>query len=75
MYTPMGIGTAVLEEVDASGVSSRDAGAAGPGPLALLVLAAWCGLISGLLEVASFAVRKRFFDLNHFAWTTVISSG
>ncbi len=46
-----------------------------PGSLALLGLAAWCGTLAGLLEVATIVVRKRFFDTNqllsmsrHFIW-------
>ena len=35
------------------------------GPVALLGLAAWCGTVAGLLEVAAVVVRKRFFDSNH----------
>ena len=45
------------------------------GPVALLGLSAWCGTLAGLLEVAAFVVRKRFFDTNqllsmsrHFIW-------
>ena len=45
------------------------------GPIALLGLAAWCGTLAGLLEVATVVVRKRFFDTNqllsmsrHFIW-------
>jgi arylsulfatase A-like enzyme len=62
--------TAVVEEVSASVPSSQDPGAEGPGPLTLLVLAVWCGLISGLLEVGTFVLRKRTLDLNQFAWTS-----
>lgn len=42
---------------------------------ALLGLSAWCGTLAGLLEVAAFVARKRFFDTNrlismshHFTW-------
>ncbi|QEH32840.1 Arylsulfatase [Aquisphaera giovannonii] len=41
-----------------------------PGPLGLVALAAWCGLLAGSLEALAFAVRKRFFDVNQFLWTT-----
>ncbi len=30
-----------------------------------LIVSAWCGLVSGLLEVGTIAVRKRTFDPNH----------
>ncbi len=35
-------------------------------PLRLLVLSAWCGLVSGLLEVGTIVLRKHTVDLNHF---------
>ena len=35
------------------------------GPASLLGLAAWCGTLAGLLEVATVVLRKRFFDMNH----------
>jgi len=38
------------------------------GPLAILVLSAWCGLISGLLEVGTTVLRKQALDVNHFYW-------
>jgi arylsulfatase A-like enzyme len=38
------------------------------GPLAILVLSAWCGLVAGLLEVATTIARKQFVDLNKFYW-------
>jgi arylsulfatase A-like enzyme len=45
------------------------------GPVALLGLSAWCGMLAGPLEVAAFVARKRFFDTNqllsmsrHFIW-------
>jgi arylsulfatase A-like enzyme len=37
-------------------------------PLALVALSAWCGLVAGLLEVATTIVRKRLVDLNKFYW-------
>jgi arylsulfatase A-like enzyme len=35
------------------------------GVMSFLVLSAWCGLVAGLLEVATIVVRKEFFDANH----------
>ncbi len=35
------------------------------GPVALLGLSAWCGTLTGLLEVATVLLRKRFIDTNH----------
>jgi arylsulfatase A-like enzyme len=34
-------------------------------PFPVLVLSAWCGLVSGLLEVGTIVVRKRTIDPNH----------
>jgi arylsulfatase A-like enzyme len=46
-----------------------------PAPLSLLGLSAWCGIVSGLLEVATIVLRKQIFDSNrlyqmsrHFIW-------
>jgi hypothetical protein len=36
--------------------------------LPFLLLAAWCGLVSGLLEVGIIVLRKRIFDFNHLYW-------
>ena len=33
-----------------------------------LVLSAWCGLVSGLLEVGVIMLRKRTLDFNHLYW-------
>ena len=38
------------------------------GLLPFLVLSAWCGLVSGLLEVGVIILRKRTFDFNHLYW-------
>ena len=35
------------------------------GRFPVLVLSAWCGLVSGLLEVGTIVLRKRTFDPNH----------
>jgi arylsulfatase A-like enzyme len=36
--------------------------------LPFLMLSAWCGLVSGLLEVGIIVLRKRTFDFNHLYW-------
>jgi arylsulfatase A-like enzyme len=36
------------------------------GSFAILALSAWCGLISGVLEVAITVVRKKYFDADRF---------
>ena len=52
--------TAVFEPSTA-GSSSRDLGANQLGPLSVLVLSAWCGLVSGLLEVGVVGVAETDF--------------
>jgi arylsulfatase A-like enzyme len=54
--------TAILEE---TGSSSRDLADDRLGPVRLLVLSAWCGLVAGLLEVGATILHKRALDLNH----------
>jgi len=60
--------TDVFEEAGTVASPSRDLAASRLGPLAFLILSAWCGLVSGLLEVAATVLRKQAFDLNHFYW-------
>ncbi|WP_165219167.1 sulfatase [Aquisphaera insulae] len=40
------------------------------GSLPPLLLLAWCGLLAGHFESLAFTVRKRWFDVNQFLWTT-----
>jgi arylsulfatase A-like enzyme len=51
------------------------------GLASMLVVSAWCGLLAGLLEVATIVVRKEAFDANHlygmsrhFVWLVPISN-
>ncbi len=48
----------------------RDAGADRSGTGSLLLLAAWCGLASGLLEVGVTVLRKWTVDVNQFYWSS-----
>ncbi len=61
---------AVHEESGTAGSSSGDLEASAPrlGFVHLLILSAWCGLASGLLEVGALVVRKEAFDPNHLYW-------
>src|SRR5689334_19598150 len=50
--------------------------ARGPGPIEVLILAAWCGLAAGELEVAAQATRRLlsssdrlYMMTRHFIWT------
>ncbi|MFI5455378.1 MAG: sulfatase [Isosphaerales bacterium] len=60
--------TDVFEGAGTVASPSRDLAANRLGPLAILVLSAWCGLVSGLLEVGTTVLRKQAFDVNHFYW-------
>src|SRR4051794_2427220 len=73
--------TAVFQEAGTAGSSAQHRATDGLRPAALLVLSAWCGLISGLLEVAIRVLRKRLFDPNqlywvsrHFIWLTPLAN-
>ena len=60
--------TAVFEEAGPTGSSSHGSRRASLEPFSFLVLSAWCGLVSGLLEVGVIILRKRMLDLNHLYW-------
>jgi arylsulfatase A-like enzyme len=47
------------------GASAGDPARGRAGRFPTLVLSAWCGLVSGLLEVGTIVVRKRTVDPNH----------
>jgi arylsulfatase A-like enzyme len=66
---------AVSEEPEPAGTISPESGAKPLGLVSLLILSAWCGLVAGLLEVATIVIRKRLFDSielygmsRHFTW-------
>jgi len=58
------------EEAGTAGLSYRDleSSAVRLGFVRVLVLSAWCGLVSGLLEVGTLVLRKSTFDPNHLYW-------
>ncbi len=47
---------------------SQDLVAHRPKPLLFLILLAWCGLVSGLLEVGVIILRKQLLDFNRLYW-------
>ena len=47
---------------------SQDHVAHRPKPLLFLILLAWCGLVSGLLEVGVIILRKQLLDFNRLYW-------
>ena len=55
----------VVPEARAAGSSPADLAASRPWAITFLLLSAWCGLVAGLLEVATIVLRKRLFDSNH----------
>ncbi len=59
---------ALVDEASPAGFASVERADRGPGLLPLLLIASWCGLVSGLLEVATLIVRKWAFDFNHLYW-------
>jgi arylsulfatase A-like enzyme len=72
--------TSALEQTESAGSSARDAGLDRSGPLSLLVLSVWCGLVAGLLEVGTIILRKQTFDSNrlygmsrHFIWLVPVT--
>jgi arylsulfatase A-like enzyme len=54
-----------FERAGSAGATSADVPPVRFRPLIFLVLSAWCGLISGLLEVGTIVVRKHTYDTNH----------
>jgi arylsulfatase A-like enzyme len=49
-----------------AGAMSRDRAGIRLGVFQVLALAAWCGLVAGLLEVGTIILRKNTYDFNHF---------
>ncbi len=73
--------TAVSEKAATVVSSPPDRAANRPGLIALLGLSAWCGLVAGLLEMATIVVRKQVFDPNqlygmsrHFVWLIPVTN-
>ncbi len=63
--------TTAFEEAGAVGrTPDRDASGDRSGSGSLLVVAAWCGLVSGLLEVGATVLRKQTVEVNQFYWTS-----
>jgi arylsulfatase A-like enzyme len=67
--------TAILGETGAMGSSAGDLATVGLRPHQVLIVSAWCGLLSGPLEVGAIVLRKHTYDLDqcyrmsrHFVW-------
>ncbi len=67
--------TAVVKPASGAGSISQDLVARPLGPFSILGLAAWCGVVSGLLEVGTIVLRKQTLDASrlygmsrHFLW-------
>lgn len=73
-------GSSLLNHTDSAGAPfQQEADHPSADPPGFLILAIGCGLLAGLLEVATVVVRKRFFDSNHlygmsrhFVWTVPV---
>jgi hypothetical protein len=61
-------GSGEVGEDSSSGSSPSDLASNRWGLLSFLMVSAWCGLVSGLLEVGIIVLRKRTFDFNHLYW-------
>jgi arylsulfatase A-like enzyme len=71
---------AVFKEAGTVRSCTPDSGIHRLGFFSLLLLAAWCGLVAGLLEVGTIVVRKQVFDPDqlyklsrHFLWLIPLS--
>ena len=86
MIGPVGYGSSYERPSD-FGMKAGTVGSFGPDParrigfISVLVVAAWCGLVAGLLEVATIVVRKQVFDADrlykmsrHFVWLIPMSN-
>jgi arylsulfatase A-like enzyme len=61
-------GSGEVGEDSSSGSSPSDLASNRWGLLSFLMVSAWCGLVSGLLEVGIIVLRKRTYDFNHLYW-------
>ncbi len=73
--------TADVAAASATGSTSEDPVAHHLGPFSILGLSAWCGVVSGLLEVGTIVLRKHTFDSSrlygmsrHFLWLIPITN-
>ncbi len=66
--SPMTSRTGVFERAGPTGSMSPYLASYRPGVFTLLMLSAWCGLVSGLLEVGIIILRKHTYDINHLYW-------
>jgi arylsulfatase A-like enzyme len=73
--------TAVFTKIQTGCSSTPDLPVKPTGFISMLLLSAWCGLIAGLLEAGTIAVRKQVFDPNplfrmsrHYVWLIPLSN-
>jgi arylsulfatase A-like enzyme len=73
--------TAVCEETGSAGARAWVFSPDRSGLFQVLALAAWCGLVAGLLEVGTIIVRKHTYDYDHlyklsrhFVWLTPLAN-
>ena len=77
----MFIRTPLVTKVGIGGSSNPDRDGSRPRVISLLLLSAWCGLVAGLLEVGTIALRKQVLDSDHlyrmsrhFIWLIPLSN-
>jgi arylsulfatase A-like enzyme len=73
--------TTVVTMAETVGSSPSERAMNRQGLIALLLFAAWCGLVAGLLEVGAIVLRKQVFDSDHlyrmsrhFVWLVPLSN-
>ncbi len=73
--------TSVVKPASVVAGATHEPVAATLGPVSILSLSAWCGVVSGLLEVGTIVLRKQTFDPNHlygmsrhFLWVIPITN-
>ena len=55
----------VVDDAGSKTLPPVDLAAKPPGLISVVFLSLWCGIVAGLLEVATIVIRKQLFDANH----------
>ena len=55
----------VVDNAGSNTLPPVDLAAKPPGLISVVFLSIWCGIVAGLLEVATIVIRKQLFDANH----------
>jgi hypothetical protein len=57
--------SSVIDDAGSNTLPPVDLTAKPPGFISVVFLSIWCGIVAGLLEVATIVIRKQLFDANH----------